>query len=71
MPLLKNTSKWNIKSTNKNEIGKTKFHEKSRYVNDMLMVEEDAAFHKKSGYKTDLKTNLHIKASYKLDLFTE
>jgi len=47
-----------------------KFHEKSRYVNDMLTYEE-LSYHKKSDYKVDPKTSLHTKSSYKLDTFIE
>jgi len=47
-----------------------RFHEKSRYVNDMLTYEE-LSYHKKSDYKVDPKTSLHTKSSYKLDTFIE
>ena len=47
-----------------------KFHEKSKYINDML-TNDEMSFHKKSGYDVDSKTSLHIKSSYKLDIFTE
>lgn len=57
-----------IKQVNK------KFHEKSKYINDMLTTEEEkseTSYHKKSGYDTDSKTSLHTKNSYKLDIFGE
>ena len=47
-----------------------KFHEKSKYVNDMLNYEE-LSYHRKDDYKKDQKTSLHSKLSYKLDIFGE
>jgi hypothetical protein len=61
--------KWKLKPNRKkkDEIEK-KFHEKSKYVNDMLTFQE-TIYHEKSNYKVDPKTSLHMKSSYKLDKF--